>query len=249
MTESKTPICDLIERILSRDLSHGTLGQALEAARPVEAALARGSRSTEEKREIERLRKADYRSRIAKLSHGTKKPAYILKEDSNSQTQLKKESKKESVVPNVPGTNDDWPPDFLEIFWKQYPPGRKTGKKAVAVKLGKIRKTGEVTFSRLMLGVSRYAGSNPDPQYTKAPEVWLNKGCWDDEHVRRNETDRNGNSKVGFSGLAARLRRNIAAKNDVGPSPVGSDAYDIEPGDRHRDTTPGVERMETIFRR
>lgn len=97
---------------------------------------------------------------------------------------MKKESKKESVVPLSHGTlvpTDDWPADYLDVFWREYPPGRKTGKKAVAAKLAGIRKRGEITFERLMAGVRRYAGSSPDPQYTKAPEVWLNKGCWYDE--------------------------------------------------------------------
>ena len=183
--ESRTPICDLIERLLlSQDLSRGTLGQALEAARPIEAALARGSRTTDEKREIERARKAAWRARKAGMSRGTK-PLHIDSSNKpNSQNLLKKESKKESDVPLSHGTLvplDDWPADYLDVFWREYPPGRKTGKKAVAAKLAGIRKRGEITFERLIAGVRRYAGSNPDPKYTKAPEVWLNKGCWDDE--------------------------------------------------------------------
>jgi hypothetical protein len=208
MTVSPTPICDLIERLLlSQELSRGTVGQALEAARPIEAALARGSRTTEEKREIERLRKAAYRARKSEMSHGTK-PLHI---DSsikpNSQNLLKKESKEESGVPLSHGTPvplDDWPADYLDVFWREYPPGRKTGKKAVAAKLAGIRKRGEITFERLIAGVRRYAGSSPDPQYTKAPEVWLNKGCWDDEITlfERAPEKTRGN---GFA--AARLRR------------------------------------------
>lgn len=78
---------------------------------------------------------------------------------------------------------DDWPVDFFEQFWKKYPPGRKTSKKEAKLKLEKIRKKGDheghpVTFGQIMTGLDRYIASKPDPQFTKAPEVWLNKECW-----------------------------------------------------------------------
>jgi len=149
------------------------------------------------------------------MSHGTESPTYILKEDTNSLLVKKKESKKDSDVPDVPGTiepKDDWPDDYLGVFWFQFPVGRKTGKKAVGLKLGRIRKSREVAFADLMAGVARYAGTNPDPKYTKSPEVWLNKGCWADEYS--NQGGENGKAggnggKIGFSGIAARLRRHI----------------------------------------
>jgi hypothetical protein len=78
---------------------------------------------------------------------------------------------------------DDWPEDYFDRFWKLYPPGRKGERKAVMVKLAKIRRAGEVTFAKLMAGLSRYAATNPDPQFTPAPMVWLNKGRWDVELV------------------------------------------------------------------
>jgi hypothetical protein len=108
--------------------------------------------------------------------------------------------------------DDDWPPDYLEQFWAFYPPGRKTGKKAVGAKLDVIRRRGDVTFGRLMQGLQRYVDSRPDPQYTKAPEVWLNKGCWDDEYVFKGAPDGETQtavdlSKLGFAGYAAFGRR------------------------------------------
>lgn len=77
---------------------------------------------------------------------------------------------------------DSWPDDAtaLREFWSAYPPGRKTGKAAVARKLQAIRRAG-VSFDLIMAGVRRYAATKPDPQYTKGPLVWLNQGCWDDE--------------------------------------------------------------------
>jgi hypothetical protein len=121
---------------------------------------------------------------------------------------------------------DDWPPDYLERFWASYPPGRKTGKKAVGAKLDGIRRRGDVTFDRLMAGLRRYVGSSPDPQYTKAPEVWLNKGCWDDEHVFKGAPDGKTQtvdpSKLGFAGLSAHARRAAAPVERPAPE-------DLEP--------------------
>lgn len=75
----------------------------------------------------------------------------------------------------------DWPSNYFDQFWERYPPGRKTEKRAVIEKLDRIKRDGEVTFSVLIAGVVRYADSRPEPKYTKAPLVWLNRGCWDDE--------------------------------------------------------------------
>jgi hypothetical protein len=122
---------------------------------------------------------------------------------------------------------NDWPPDCLEQFWASYPPGRKTGKKAVGAKLDVIRRRGDVTFDRLMAGLRRYVDSRPDPQYTKAPEVWLNKGCWDDELVFKGAPDGKTQtavdpSKLGFAGLAAHARRATAPVERPAPE-------DLEP--------------------
>jgi hypothetical protein len=122
---------------------------------------------------------------------------------------------------------DDWPPDYLEQFWAFYPPGRKTGKKAVGAKLDVIRRHGDVTFDRLMAGLRRYVDSSPDPQYTKAPEVWLNKGCWDDELIFKEAPDGKTQtavdpSKLGFAGLSAHARRATAPVERPAPE-------DLEP--------------------
>lgn len=126
--------------------------------------------------------------------------------------------------------DDDWPPDYLEQFWAFYPPGRKTGKKAVGAKLDAIRRRGDVTFDRLMAGLRRYVNSCPDPQYTKAPEVWLNKGCWDDEYAFKGAPDGKTQaavdpSKLGFSGFGAHAR--YSAMEAERPDPA-----DFEPINR-----------------
>lgn len=89
------------------------------------------------------------------------------------------EGKKDSVV-----VTDDWPGDYEDQFWKLYPPGRKGEKKAVMAKLAKLRKSEDVTWTALMDGLRRYVDTRPDPQFTPAPMVWLNKGRWDVETVR-----------------------------------------------------------------
>ena len=78
---------------------------------------------------------------------------------------------------------DDWPENYFDRFWKLYPPGRKGERQNVMVKLARIRRDGKVTFAKLMAGLSRYVATNPDPQFTPAPMVWLNKRRWDVEFV------------------------------------------------------------------
>lgn len=99
--------------------------------------------------------------------------------DLDSERDRDSERKKDSVV-----VTDDWPEDYGDRFWKLYPPGRKGEKQAVMAKLAKIRKSKLVTFAALMAGLQRYVDTNPDPQFTPAPMVWLNKGRWDVEIVR-----------------------------------------------------------------
>lgn len=99
--------------------------------------------------------------------------------DLDSDRDSDSERKKDSVV-----VTDDWPEDYGEQFWKLYPPGRKGEKQAVMAKLARIRKSKLVTFAALMAGLQRFVDSRPEPQFTPAPIVWLNKGRWDVEIVR-----------------------------------------------------------------
>lgn len=215
MTDTSTPVVDFMSRLLSRGLSRD---DALTEARIFEESLRRAataSRSDDERRRIERERKAAWRARKAGHVPGQEALHILTPISSNSQKVLKKERKKESVVPGtVPGTfpvpTDDWPENYLDVFWSKYPPGRKTGKKAVAAKLAGIRKRKEVTFATIMLGVTRYAESGVDPKYTKAPEVWLNKGCWDDEITMFTDA-----AKRGGNAFAA-LRSKLAAQQQEG---------------------------------
>jgi len=74
---------------------------------------------------------------------------------------------------------DDWPDNFGDQFWQAYP--RKEEKISAMKKLETLRKSGTVTFADLMAGVKRYCAAQREPQFTKQPTVWLNKGCWADE--------------------------------------------------------------------
>ena len=113
--------------------------------------------------------------------------------DKEKQISLTQEALPLSPIPNSTtstsdkgvGLNvvDDWPEDYFERFWMRYPPGRKTEKKAVEAKLVRIRRDREVTFAKLMAGLDRFVGTRPDPKFTPAPLVWLNRGRWDDEYA------------------------------------------------------------------
>lgn len=72
----------------------------------------------------------------------------------------------------------DWPADFREQFWAAYP--RKIEKKAAIAALERVRKSGSVPWEKLIGAVRAYAAT-ADPEYTKHPTTWINKGCWDDE--------------------------------------------------------------------
>ena len=73
----------------------------------------------------------------------------------------------------------DWPRDFREQFWAAYP--KRVDKAGAMRKLDHVRRSG-VSFVALMSAVERYAALRLERQFTKSPLVWLNKGCWDDEH-------------------------------------------------------------------
>lgn len=162
-----------------------------------------------------------WKNAIISINNACQKPA----DTTETPTHLhlyKQEQKKVSKQESPRLREDDYPPDAFDRFWTLYPPGRKGAKKATASKFDGIRRRGEVTFDRLMAGLQRFVDSRPDPQYTKAPEVWLNKGCWDDEYIQRGGF--NGKtqaasdiSKLGFSGIASRLRAGFAETERPAP--------------------------------
>jgi hypothetical protein len=220
MTESRTPICDLIELLLSR----GTVpGDAIEAARLIELANTRARGSTDAERERWRLKKARQRARKGGLSTGDKIGPLLSNRTVDSDS---KERKKKKVGGHVPGGHevplDDWPDDYVDQFWIAFPPYRRQAKAKVSAKLARIREQ-KVTWGTLYGGVLKFAATEPG-EYAPAPMVWLNDGRWDREYGRQ-KGGSNGkatNALGGFSGLGARLRQSVAdEERDPGNPPAG----------------------------
>lgn len=115
--------------------------------------------------------------------------------------QVEEEAKKESpslrsVAVSREAKPNDWPADFREQFWADYP--RKAGKAGALKKLERVRASGGVPWQKFITAVRTYAAT-ADPAYRKHPETWLNKGCWDDDPAANKNTG-GGN---GFGGSRA----------------------------------------------
>lgn len=234
MSESETPICDLIEQLLSRDLSRGTLGQAITAARPIEAALMRiGGKSTArtgEKREKERARKAAYRARLSQNVPGTSS-----KDESLNKTQiLDNKNKKESLsCPVVPrdknGTSEQQPkakrtpsrsrlPEHFEITPEMYDYAQTNG--FADAKIGHMFAT--------FRDYHRSKG-NLMADWAAAWRTWVRneikfngRSGESREANRRNITS---GAKLGFGGIAASVERtspqgSSGSADFFGPAPV-----------------------------
>ena len=213
MTDSITPICDLIESLLSRGLSPG---DALSSARLIEAVVAKSRGSGADRRERERLKKARQRAKKAEVSPGQNKGGYILLTDKTLNT-VKKESNTEDV-PFVPGDIlSDWPKDYREQFWTNVP--RKVAKADAIKALDKVRRS-KLPWATLWIGLLRWKteAAHSDPKFVKHPATWLNKGCWDDEPLKGGLLDgeqpnhRNGGSSDPI--LAAARRRGGAMRGN-----------------------------------
>jgi len=82
----------------------------------------------------------------------------------------------------------DWPEDFFEQFWREYP--RKVGKLGAKHALEHVRKRHKLPWASLMAAVRAYAAT-ADPEFTKHPQTWLKQGCWDDEPGIRQQDHQN----------------------------------------------------------
>ena len=170
---------------------------------------------------------------------------------------LKKERKKESSgirARDAAAVPDDWPENYGDLFWQAYP--RKEEKISAMKKLANLRKSGIVTFSDLMAGVTRYCSVPREPQFIKQPTVWLNKGCWADEtQTGAINGHRTGNTRTtghdAILAVAARKARELDRNDDMARTadpagfapgngadrsgPVGnSDAVGSDHGDNQR---------------
>lgn len=72
---------------------------------------------------------------------------------------------------------DDWPNDFRDQFWSQYP--HRVGRAAAVVALERVRKRQAVTWAALTAGLSRYVAKTDDRPWCN-PATWLNQARWDD---------------------------------------------------------------------
>lgn len=192
MSKTDTPVMNFVAELLS---GGSPLDAAMSAGRGFEAALARtASPSERDMARLNKLRAADaLRKRTRRKMSGGRDEGGDISSSSRvfNVPQIVKEGRKSPASggrpvdsPKPPAVVDDWPPDYRDLFWSAYPAGRKTEKKAVFAKLDRVRKAGEVAFVKLMDGLARYRAV-AEPRFTKAPLVWLNRGCWDDEHGAR----------------------------------------------------------------
>jgi hypothetical protein len=171
-----TPICDLIAKLLSRGTSPL---EALELARPIEAAGTNARGSTEVQRERWRLKKERQRARRAGLSPGDKSLGYTSTVPSTNSVSKKKNKNPGGTSPG--DIADDWPADYVEQFWKAFPPYRRQAKVKVGQKLARIRASKVVTWAVLFGGELKFAATEPG-DFAPAPIVWLNDGRWDREY-------------------------------------------------------------------
>jgi hypothetical protein len=226
MTDIPTPICDLIDHLLSLGMSPGT---ALEAARNVERGTARARVSAEDRRKRWREKKARQRSAKPAMSPGDNRPLDI----SNNNTLNLQLEKKESESARPPlslgdkGTlipTDDWPENHGDQFWDRYPAGRKHEKAKVFAKLERLRREGyldaykkrqRLSWATLMAGLDKFIATRPEPQFTPAPIVWLNGHRWDADYGDRTSQATGGSDgsfgkgaqqSFGYAGLSAQLR-------------------------------------------
>jgi len=74
--------------------------------------------------------------------------------------------------------------DPFDRFWQHYP--RKVSKIAARRKWATITK-GEVDPEAIIAGAEAFAAfvkaEGTEPRFIKHPDVWLNKGCWEDELI------------------------------------------------------------------
>jgi hypothetical protein len=73
---------------------------------------------------------------------------------------------------------DDWPSDFREAFWSEYP--HKVGRAAALQKLEGVRKRG-VSWSVVLAGLRAYKRDKPADRQWCNPATWLHQERWLDQ--------------------------------------------------------------------
>ena len=133
--------------------------------------------------------------------------ATVTNTDTRAETEQITDSETEQKSKSRAVALDDWPENYGDVFWQAYP--RKEEKISAMKKLAALRKSGIVTFADLMAGVKRYCAAQREPQFTKQPTAWLNKGCWADEIKAGGDNgDRSSNSRAtGHDAILAAFTR------------------------------------------
>jgi hypothetical protein len=170
---------------------------------------------------------AEVRNSQPKPLKNNASPQASLQEDRSLKEKTREEEKREEEKKDPPlRVVDDWPSDYGDQFWQAYP--RKTEKLEAMKRLSKVRKSGLVTFTDLIAGVRRYAKavSKNDPQFTKQPSVWLNKGCWADETMpgESKNGQRTGNSRASGHDALLAVATGKARELDRDDTMAGPDA-------------------------
>jgi hypothetical protein len=95
--------------------------------------------------------------------------------------------REESKHPQTPSEGD-----LFDLFWQSFPKGRKQGKEKARKAFAAASK--KMPPETIIAAAKEYAAS-PVGQgaYVKAPESWLNGGCWEDDRAAwQRRDDRNG---------------------------------------------------------
>jgi hypothetical protein len=143
--------------------------------------------------------------------------------ENKKETQDKTEEREPSLrsgalAVNVSRGTSDWPEDYHDEFWNAYP--RKKAKKAAFKALDRIRRSGEVTFDRLMAGVKKIPIG--EPVFIPHPATWLNAGRWDDEELpgERNGPGRHRSLQDDSLSVSRALERQQQNPIQFGPRPT-----------------------------
>lgn len=221
-------ILDLVGLLVSRGLSMDvSLSTAAEVDR-LFGLSARASAPTEAQRKKWREKKQRQRARKSGVPGGHDPKHILTINESKIQSSQKKVRKSETDGGTSPGDiNDGWPEDFLDQFWKLFPPYRRESKKLVGAKLAKLRKEKTVEWENLIEAVRQFAATNPG-EYAPAPLVWLNKGRWDREYGSTGGANAGPNRANGVGGsadvfTAAARRRTGSAFGRDGRAPGAED--------------------------
>lgn len=129
-------------------------------------------------------------------SHLNKKPNSNPKKPMKMKMKIEVESEKENEVESETLI---WP--SFEDFWEEY--DKKSARKKCEAKWSKLD---QPTKEQIMAYIPAYKKSQPEKQYRKNPETFLNNESWNDEIIDRKPDNKNWafNAEETFNSPAAR---------------------------------------------